>query len=108
MRVVHPRPLLRCWLDDPPSYTLELDEQLPINMPFLVKYLQKLETSYKSPSEVPFHNMTHAADVVQGTAYFAIVWVITTLCWIPLAFYAVVLSYAHAPRSIPRRRPPDR
>ena len=29
--------------------------------------------------------------LVQGTAYFAIVWVITTLCWIPLAFYAVVL-----------------
>jgi len=49
---------------------LDLDEQLPINMPFLMKYLTELEMGYKSSKEVPFHNMSHGADCTHGTTYF--------------------------------------
>jgi len=35
-----------------------------------VRFISKLETGYKSRDDVPFHNRSHAADVVQGTAYF--------------------------------------
>ena len=35
-----------------------------------MRFISKLETGYKSRDDVPFHNRSHAADVVQGTAYF--------------------------------------
>jgi hypothetical protein len=35
-----------------------------------VRFISKLEKGYKSRDDVPFHNRSHAADVVQGTAYF--------------------------------------
>jgi len=49
---------------------LELDDSLPINMPYLVKYLTLLEQGYKGPGEVPFHNFSHSADCTHGTTYF--------------------------------------
>ena len=44
-----------------------LDDQLSLNVPNLVRFLGKLEQGYK---DVPFHTYVHAADVVHGTAYF--------------------------------------
>ena len=37
---------------------------------YQVRFISKLETGYKSRDDVPFHNRSHAADVVHGTAYF--------------------------------------
>lgn len=47
--------------------TLDLDEQLPINMGNLMKFLTVLEEAYLQP---PFHTRLHAADCTHGTAYF--------------------------------------
>jgi len=49
---------------------LNLEDNLPISMPSLVKYVAALEAGYKDASDVPFHNCCHAADVVHGTNYF--------------------------------------
>ena len=35
-----------------------------------MRFVSKLEKGYKPRDEVPFHNRSHAADVVHGTAYF--------------------------------------
>jgi hypothetical protein len=35
-----------------------------------VRFVSKLEKGYKPRDDVPFHNRSHAADVVHGTAYF--------------------------------------
>ena len=61
-------PILCTVLDAVQRFNLE--DSLPINMDNLIRLLLKVEAGYKPISEVPFHNMTHAADVVQGTAYF--------------------------------------
>lgn len=47
-----------------------LEDTLGLNVSNLVRFVAKIEAGYKKPDEVPFHNMSHAADVVQGTAFF--------------------------------------
>ena len=45
----------------------ELESALPINLNNLVRLLVRIEEGY---NKVPFHNYSHAADVIHGTAYF--------------------------------------
>ena len=53
-----------------PTYAYLLLPTLTHSFTYQVRFISKLETGYKSRDDVPFHNRSHAADVVQGTAYF--------------------------------------
>ncbi|KAL1503544.1 hypothetical protein AB1Y20_012023 [Prymnesium parvum] len=71
-------------------HTLDLEDQLPINMSSLMKYLTVLEASYNDP---PFHNYLHAADCTHGTTYFLLQPKVRQH-FSPLDIYSLILAAA--------------
>ena len=47
-----------------------LEDSLGLDLGKVVRFLGKIEAGYKPIESVPFHNRSHAADVVQSTSYF--------------------------------------
>ena len=70
-----------------------LEDTLGLNVSNIVRFVSKIEAGYKKRDEVPFHNMSHAADVVQGTAFFLAQAKIKEHIT-PLDVYALILAAA--------------
>lgn len=68
-----------------------LDTKLGLHVPDLVRFLIKVEKGYLAPSEVPFHNHVHAADVVHGVAFLLSQEAMRRLLR-PLDMYAMLLA----------------